>query len=169
MKVMVCGDSPKVYSLTILLSQFTQDVLTTLARIATTITQPSRIEVGVCVRLSIYQTTMTSWSPSRLRVSIGADLVVIITWLITVVVITSTIVSLVRILSDYQTPDGGMVKGIAMGVQMPTSTPVMIAVMNTGTNTTIASMTQMRMITMESSIVIRTDHDLSSLALVSII
>jgi hypothetical protein len=112
---------------------------------------------------------MTSWSPSRLRVSIGADLVVMLTWMKMAVSVTSTIVSLVRILSDYQTPDGGMVKGIAMGVQMPTSTPVMIAVMNTGTNTTIASMTQMRMITMELSIVIRTDHDLSSLALVSII
>jgi hypothetical protein len=52
---------------------------------------------------------------------------------------------------------------------MPTSTPVMIAVTNTGLNTTIARMTQMRMMTMELSIVIRTDHDLSFLALVSII
>jgi hypothetical protein len=78
-------------------------------------------------------------------------------------------VILVRILSDYQTPDGGMVRDTAMGVQMPTSTPVMIAVRNTGLNTTIALMTQMRMITMELSIVTHTDHDLSSLALVSII
>jgi hypothetical protein len=112
---------------------------------------------------------MSSWISSRYREKIDASLARIITWRITVVVLTSTIVNRVRILSYYQTLDAGMVRDTARGVWMPIFTPVMIAVRNTGLSITIARMTTMMMTIMESSIVTHTDHAQSSLALVSII
>jgi hypothetical protein len=110
---MVVGALLRAYWLTLLPSHFTQGVPITVARIATTTLPLLGIEVGVCVRLSTCQTTMSSWSSYRLRVFIGVKVALMSTWMKMGVQITSTIVSVARILSDFQTLVAGMVKGFA--------------------------------------------------------